>query len=91
MAVIARYKWVALGIVGVFLGLVVWIIFLRYLLARKAIETQADVEKYRLQLELMGNQQHRPQIAGSGAPQLPQPRGTLSDPTQTDEDNRPAH
>ncbi len=91
VAVIVRYKWVALGIVGVFLGLVVWIIFLRYLLARKAIETQADVEKYRLQLELMGNQQHRPQITGSGTPQLPQPRRALSDPTQTDEDNRPTH
>ncbi len=50
---IVRYKWVALGAVGVFLGFAAWIIFLRYLLARKAIVTQADVEKYRLQLEMM--------------------------------------
>jgi hypothetical protein len=44
VAVISKYRWVVLGIVAVFLGLVIWIIFLRYLLARKAIETQADVE-----------------------------------------------
>jgi hypothetical protein len=90
VAIITRYKWVALGIVGVFLGLVVWIIFLRYLLARKAIETQADVEKYRLQLELIGNRQPLPQIEGSGAPQLPQPRKNPSTSVQTDEDGRPS-
>ena len=50
--VISRYHWIVLGVCGVFLALVVWIIFLRYLLARKAIETQADVEKYRLQLAM---------------------------------------
>jgi hypothetical protein len=54
IAVISKYRWVVLGIVAVLLGLVVWIIFLRYLLARKAIETQGDVEKYRLQLEMLG-------------------------------------
>jgi hypothetical protein len=90
VAIITRYKWVALGIVGVFLGLVIWIIFLRYLLARKAIETQADVEKYRLQLELMGDRQALAQIEGSGLPQLPQPRQNPSAPSQTDEDGRPS-
>ncbi len=89
VAVITRFKWVALGIVGIFLGLVVWIIFLRYLLARKAIETQADVEKYRLQLELMGGQHPLPRIEGGGAPRLPQPRRTPTDPDQTNEDGRP--
>lgn len=51
--VISKYRWVVLGIIAVFLGLMIWIIFLRYLLARKAIETQAEMEKYRLQLELL--------------------------------------
>ena len=70
IAVISKYRWVVLGIVVVLLGLVVWIIFLRYLLARKAIETQGDVEKYRMQLEILGKSEspallpenHRPRL-----------------------------
>ncbi len=54
MPLIYKYRWVVLAIIAVFLGLIIWIIFLRYLLARKAIETQAEMEKYRLQLELLG-------------------------------------
>lgn len=48
---LVRYKWVFLSLAAVFLSLVVWIIYLRYLLAKKAIETQMEVDKYRLQLE----------------------------------------
>lgn len=88
VAIITRYKWVALGIAGVFLGLVVWIIFLRYLLARKAIETQADVEKYRLQLELMGSHPSRPQLTGSDEPQLSLPQQTMTDPLPPDKGSR---
>lgn len=50
--VIVRYKWAVLGAAAVFLGLIAWVIYLRYLLARKTIESQAEVDKYRLQLEL---------------------------------------
>jgi len=46
-----RYKWIVLGICIVFLGLAVWIIYLRFLLAKRSIQAQADVEKFRLQLE----------------------------------------
>ena len=70
VAVLSKYRWVALGIVGVLLGLVIWIIFLRYLLARKAIETQADVEKYRLQLELLGKQDLPLQLPTVDRPRL---------------------
>jgi hypothetical protein len=74
VAVISKYRWVALGVVGVFLGLVIWIIFLRYLLARKAIETQADVEKYRLQLEMLGKSESPPRLATTDRPQLELPQ-----------------
>ena len=84
--IINRYKWVALGIVGVFLGLVVWIIFLRYLLARKAIETQADVEKYRLQLELMGNHHATPRLEASSTPRLSLPGRSHGDRPPSDKD-----
>jgi hypothetical protein len=70
VAVISKYRWVVLGIVAVFLGLVIWIIFLRYLLARKAIETQADVEKYRLQLEMLGKSESPLQLPTADGPRL---------------------
>jgi len=49
---IIKYKWVVLGAVVVILAMVVWIIYLRYLLARKTIESQVEVDKFRLQLEM---------------------------------------
>jgi len=49
--VLIRYKWVFLAIGGIFLGIALWIVYLRYLLAKKAIESQVEVDKYRLQLE----------------------------------------
>jgi len=49
---IIKYKWVVLGAVVVILALIIWIIYLRYLLARKTIESQVEVDKFRLQLEM---------------------------------------
>lgn len=49
---IARYKWVSISAVAVMLGLVIWVIYLRYLLARKVIDSRTEVEKFRLQLQL---------------------------------------
>jgi hypothetical protein len=48
---LARYKWIFLSLGMVFLGLMVWIIYLKYLLAKKAIDSHAEIDKYRLQLE----------------------------------------
>ncbi|PIF02897.1 MAG: hypothetical protein CR990_00600 [Desulfococcus sp.] len=45
-----RFKWVVLGMTAVLLGLLTWIIYLRYLLAKRNIDRQADVEKARLEL-----------------------------------------
>jgi len=39
----------------VLVGMVIWIIYLRYLLAKKSIESQTEVNKYRLQLEMASN------------------------------------
>ena len=46
-----RYKWIFLAVAAVLLTVVLWIVYLRYLLAKKAIESQTEVEKYRLRLE----------------------------------------
>jgi hypothetical protein len=45
-----RYKWFFIAAAAVCLGLLIWVIYLRYLLARKSIESRAEVEKHRLEL-----------------------------------------
>jgi hypothetical protein len=79
VAVISKYRWVFLGIAAVVLMLVVWIIFLRFLLARKSIEAQADVEKYRLQLEMLGRAESLPQLPPADRPRLALPGDTSAD------------
>ncbi|MBR9979940.1 MAG: hypothetical protein KFF50_02830 [Desulfatitalea sp.] len=60
--VLSEYRWVFISIFAVMLGLVIWFIFLRYRLARRTIDAQVEVEKYRLQLEFQYRQGSR--IAG---------------------------
>ena len=47
---VARYRWVFAGIGAALFALVVWVIYLRYLLARKSIESQVELDRYRIQL-----------------------------------------
>lgn len=69
MDTVVRFKWVFIS-TAIFLGaLVVWIVYLRYLLARKAIESRTEVEKHRLQLAFEQGERIPLQIEhhGSGA------------------------
>ncbi len=47
---IVRFKWFFIGSLAVLAGLFSWYIYLRYLLAKKAIESRAEIEKIRLQI-----------------------------------------
>jgi len=57
-----RYKWIFLSFGIVCLGLIIWIIYLRYLLAKKAIDSHAEIDKYRLQLEFDHGNKHPLQL-----------------------------
>jgi hypothetical protein len=46
-----RYKWIFLGGALVLICIFVWVIYLRYLLAKKHIESRVELDKYRLRLE----------------------------------------
>lgn len=46
-----RFKWFFVALAVISLGLLIWVIYLRYLLARKSIESRTDLEKHRLALE----------------------------------------
>ncbi|MFO7964716.1 MAG: hypothetical protein R6U50_12405 [Desulfobacterales bacterium] len=48
---VIRYKWFFLSAFALTFGLGVWIIYLRYSLAKKALHLQAETEKYRIELE----------------------------------------
>ena len=45
-----RYKWFFITAAAVALGMLIWVIYLRYLLARKSIESRTELEKHRLEL-----------------------------------------
>ena len=53
---LVTYKWVTLVTAVIGVGSILWVIYLRYLLAKKSIESHKEVEKYRLQLEYNQNQ-----------------------------------
>ena len=46
-----RFKWVLVAGAAVVVGLFAWIIYLRYLLAKRSIDNQAELERARLELE----------------------------------------
>lgn len=51
LRIIVTYKWAALGLAMTLVGMLLLIIFLRYLLAKKSLESRVEVEKFRLRLE----------------------------------------
>jgi hypothetical protein len=73
---IIRFRWVFLAAVLVFLGVALWIIYLRYLLAKKSIESQTEVEKYRL--ELAYQQDPKKLLTLEDDPQNVHPQGVLN-------------
>ena len=48
---IIRFKWVFITLGAVVVGVGVWIVYLRFLLAKKSIESRTEIEKHRLALE----------------------------------------
>jgi len=47
---VIRFKWVFIAIGALVVGMGVWIVYLRYLLAKRSIDSQAEIEKHRLEL-----------------------------------------
>lgn len=52
---IIQFKWFFLAFAVVILGIALWIIYLRYLLAKKSIDSQTEIEKFRLQIDSSNN------------------------------------
>jgi hypothetical protein len=49
---IIRFKWFFLGAFTLFSVIIIWLLYLRYLLAKKSIESRTEIDKHRIQLEM---------------------------------------
>lgn len=74
--VIIRFKWVFIGLAAVVVSIGLWIVYLRYLLARKSIESQTEIEKHRLSLEY--NTRHGLPLQLEGPSEAQGPRASLN-------------
>jgi len=59
---IQKYKWFFLAVIVIVVVVFIWVIYLRYLLARKTIESQTEIDKFRLQLEFKQYKDLPPQL-----------------------------
>ncbi|MEZ4529328.1 MAG: hypothetical protein R2941_25745 [Desulfobacterales bacterium] len=59
---LVRFKWVVICAALVLVGLFAWIVYLRYLLAKRNIDNQSELEKIRLQLEYSRGVTPQPQL-----------------------------
>jgi hypothetical protein len=59
---LSHYKLFFISSALIFLGIVVWVIYLRYRLAVKSIESRTEIEKQRIQLEIAEQMSARAQI-----------------------------
>ena len=59
---VIRFKWVFIVLGMVVVGIGIWIVYLRYLLAKKSIESQMEIEKHRLELDYKVNKSQPPQL-----------------------------
>jgi hypothetical protein len=59
---VIRFKWVLLLIGVAAFGLLLWVIYLKFLLAKKGMESQVEIDKYRMKLEYKQNLQSQLQL-----------------------------
>ena len=69
---LTQYKFLFIAIALISLCLVVWVIYLRYRLALKTIESRTEIEKERIQLELAERISSRQQIEYQGKNEKPE-------------------
>ncbi|MBW2107124.1 MAG: hypothetical protein JRI36_00445 [Deltaproteobacteria bacterium] len=71
---VVRFKWVLLLVGVAAFGLLLWIIYLKFLLAKKGMESQVEIDKFRMQLEYKQNAQARLQLEDRAAGNVKTPR-----------------
>ena len=64
---VIRFKWVFITLGAVVVGIGMWIVYLRFLLAKKSIESRTEIEKHRLALEYKARNDLPLQLEGPAA------------------------
>jgi hypothetical protein len=59
LALIIQYKWFFLGVFVFFASLFVWIIYLKYKISEKMMDHQMDLEKFKVEKQLLLEQETR--------------------------------
>jgi hypothetical protein len=67
LAFVLQFKWFFLGVSVFLASLVVWIIYLRYKIQAKMMEHQVDLEKFRLEKQLLLESNQRISLLGAPA------------------------
>ncbi|MGA7827051.1 MAG: hypothetical protein WCA04_05300, partial [Geobacteraceae bacterium] len=62
---IREFKWFFLGASMFIAFLVTWVIFLRYKLSKKMLENQLDIEKFRVEKQMLIQAESPPLLPGS--------------------------
>jgi len=65
-AALKEYQWFFLGLAVFVAGLLTWIIYLRYRLSRLMLENQLEIEKYRIEKQLLARDAPPPMLPRGG-------------------------
>lgn len=79
---IIDFKWVFLGGFAVLFGFAVWLVYLRYLLAKKNIDSHTEIQKLRVELEFK-NQAINPAMEIAYTPEKDAPPPAIAPPPES--------
>ena len=68
MSLVAEYKWFFLGVFVFFASLFVWIIYLKYKISEKMMDRQMDLEKFKVEKQLLLEQETRLALPDAASP-----------------------
>ncbi len=81
---IIRFKWFFLGAFALISAVIIWLLYLRYLLAKKTIESRTEIDKHRIQLEMSRAADVANQLEFNSATVHAIPEKTSEEPDQTE-------
>ena len=67
VSLIVQYKWFFLGVFAFFASLIVWIIYLKYKISQKMMDRQMDLEKFKVEKQLLLAQETRLALPGAAS------------------------
>jgi len=73
ISLIVKYKWFFLGVFVFAASLLVWIIYLKYKISERMMDRQMDLEKFRMEKQLLLEKERRPALPDAAFPTKVEP------------------